>query len=380
MSRTSIKCECTTSPKSQWGKNTSSIRFLHNIINAPNVSIYLDDELLIANLSYKEITAYLNVKSYKHIISVKVGDAVIVEETVCLQYGGSQTFVVAGSVNTDPPVFSLLNFEDNLDCPNPGYFNLRFLHVAYGVPAVDIYVGDKRVFTDVKYPHSGRPEYLSLKLGQLNDPTNPQYYLVSVKLAGTNTVVIGPIPIYFISGGIYTIFATGAVGDNLSAILSHDNPNECDTLKEDFNTEKYMGKWYQIASIPQFFDTDCVRSTAQYTLLQDKVNVYNTCYQIGGTTRDITGEASAPNPCIPAALRVTFPSFPPGPPGPNYLVHATNYIEYAVVGSPSRVSLFILARESTMSERKYKNVLKYVKTLGYNVNSIKADKGAVVDY
>ena len=365
---------------------SSTIRVLHNVINGPTISVRMDGKPLIAQLSYKEITAYISVKSDDHILTIWAGETLLIEEELMINRNSHLTLVVAGTVASNPPVLSLLNYEDNLKCPRPGYFHVRFLHVAYGVPAVDIYVGKTRIFKNVSYSNSGDPEYLPIRLGRLNDPNNPEYYNVSVKLAGTNTVVVGPIPIYFINGGIYTIFATGAVGDRLSAILSHDNPDYCETLECNFDTEAYMGKWYQIASIPQFFSGDCIKSTAEYTLLQDKVNVYNTCYQIGGKTTDIIGEVSAPNPCIPAALRVEFPDppapippFPKSPPGPNYLIHATNYCEYAVVGSPSRSSFFILSRKKTMCSSKYYNILTYAKSLGYDVDLIIPDKGAIAD-
>lgn len=348
----------------------TQVRFLHNIINAPMVSVYLNDHLLAGNLVYKDLTAYLSVDTGRYILSLKSGETVLLKKKIKIKE--TSTFVIAGNTAE----ISVLCYHDDLSCPKPGYFHLRFLHVAFSVPAVDIYVGAVKIFTNVKYPDSGEPVYLPLKLGDHNIQTNPAFYNVSVKLTGTNTTVIGPIPIYFISGGIYTIYATGTVNNNLSAILSHDNKNECEILQKDFDTQRYMGLWYQIASIPQFYDTGCVRSTAVYTLLNNKVNVYNTC--IKSVTTTITGEAIAPNPCIPAALSVVFPNTPNT--GVNYLIHRTNYDSYAIVGSPSRLSFYILSREKTMSKKEYHKMLGYAKRLGYNTDLIKADQDAVKNY
>lgn len=348
----------------------SKIRFLHNIVNAPMVSVYLNDHLIAGNLVYKALTAYLSVDTGKYILSIKSGENVLLKKKI--KINETSTIVIAGTVSE----ISVLCYKDDLSCPKPGYFHLRFLHVAFSVPAVDIYIGGTKIFNNVKYPYSGEPVYLPLKLGENNIQNNPAFYNISVKLAGTNTTVIGPITIYFISGGIYTIYATGAVNNNLSAILSHDNQNECEILQKDFDTQRYMGLWYQIASIPQFYDTGCVRSTAVYTLLNNKVNVYNTCIKNVSTT--ITGEAIAPNPCIPAALNVVFPNTPNT--GINYLVHRTNYDSYAIVGSPSRLSFYILSRDKTMSKKEYHKMLSYAHRLGYNTDLIKVDQGAVKNY
>ena len=55
----------------------------------------------------------------------------------------------------------------------------------------------------------------------------------------------------------------------------------------------------------------------------------------------------------------------------------TDYVSYAIVGSPNLTSLFILSRDSTMSKDKYNKILHKVKQLGYNIDNIKADRGAV---
>jgi apolipoprotein D and lipocalin family protein len=348
-----------------------TLRFLHNIIDAPTVSIYLDNILLVGSLSYKEITAYLSINQGTYYISVKNDNTTLVSEKINLK--NTSTIVISGTVS-GTPIISLLHYTDNLldNCPQPGYFKLKFLHVAYSVPAVDIYLSDVKIFSDIHYTES--TTYITHQLGLLNNSTNPEYYNVSVKLAGTDTTVIGPISIYFISGGVYSIFATGTVTNKLNAILSHDNPNQCEVLQPNFDTQKYMGLWYQIASIPQFYDMGCVRSTALYSLLQDNVNVFNTCYQTNGST-NITGSAYAPNLTSPASLIVTF-TMTPVVSVPNYLIHETNY-EYAIVGSSSRLSLYILSREKSMTTYEYNYIMEKVKKLGYNLSKIKPDQGAI---
>ena len=87
-----------------------------------------------------------------------------------------------------------------------------------------------------------------------------------------NNQVLTTVTETFISGGIYTVIATD--NDHLSLLTFHDNKGKCTDSQRDFNIQKYMGRWYQIASIPQFYERGCDRLTAEYTWLIDKINVF----------------------------------------------------------------------------------------------------------
>jgi apolipoprotein D and lipocalin family protein len=357
--------------------SVASIRFIHNVYGAPNVNIYLNDKPVALNLSYKDITGYLTVRSgdKKLIVKLSGTDTVLVSESIVLPKNSSTTSIILGDVKDLATIKAML-YRDDLKCPKPGNAHLRFIHGAFGAPAVDVYANNTKIFSDVKYTKTGIPTYLPVQVGKVSIPGgNPYLVIVEVKVAGTNTVVVGPLSLYLISGGIYTAVASGTVTDGLTALFSQDNLNKCEELQKNFNAQSYMGKWYQIANIPQFFDRNCDRSTAEYTLLSDSVNVFNTCYDKNWKVIEtITGSAVAPNPCQPAALQVSFPTGATGIPvtifGPNYLVHKTDYINYAVVGSPTRTTFYILSRKSKMCLTTYNKLIKYAVSLGYDKDSI----------
>jgi apolipoprotein D and lipocalin family protein len=365
----------------------SNLRIIHNVEGAPPVNVYLDDKPLALNLAYKDVSSYLEVRSGSRKLLVKIAgtDTVIASTEIKLVENSFNTGIVLGSVKDLSTIIVKL-YHDDLRCPSPQNAHLRFIHGAFGAPAVDVYVNGSKVFSNVKYTETGTPKYAPVPVGKTSIPgANPNYVIVAVKVAGTNTTVVGPVPLYLIGGGIYTLVASGSLENGLSAVFSHDNPNKCEVLQKNFDAQAYMGKWYQIAAIPQFFDRACARSTAQYTLLSDRVNVFNTCYdKEWNVITSITGSAVAPNPCIPAALRVSFPNPPPpapplpeSPPGPNYLIHNTDYVNYAIVGSPTRNSFYILSRKAKMCESEYKKWLKYAKSLGYDTSLIQANFHAV---
>jgi apolipoprotein D and lipocalin family protein len=155
----------------------------------------------------------------------------------------------------------------------------------------------------------------------------------------------------------------------------------CDTLQDNLNAQNYMGKWYQIASIPQFYERGCARAVAEYTLLSDRINVVNYCYnEKWEKLISINGSAVSPNPAHPSALRVSFPNAPSSEmnyPGANYLIHKTDYERYAIVGSPTRSSFYILSREQKICERNYKDCLEYAKSLGYDITKVRPNHDSI---
>jgi apolipoprotein D and lipocalin family protein len=172
----------------------------------------------------------------------------------------------------------------------------------------------------------------------------------------------------------------------------HDNKHRCcDKLQENFNPQMYAGAWYQIADIPQYYERGCGFESAVYTLLPDKIKVTNTCYDSkGNVIATAVGSAVAPDHFYPASLRVSFPrsltnvspmaSKRPtdmNVPGPNYLVHWTDY-NTAMVGSPTRNSIFLLSRHPKICPEKYKKFLRYAAEYGYDVNKIVVNPNAIM--
>lgn len=139
----------------------------------------------------------------------------------------------------------------------------------------------------------------------------------------------------------------------------------------DFNLENYMGKWHQIASIPQNYERGLKSQTAFYTMLQDRVQVVNSAKDIKlGTHREIVGSATIVSD--PHVLNVKFKTAPKNTPEwyPNYIVHYTDYVTYSLVGSPDKTSLYVLARSTTLSDCNYSELLRIAAKLGYDVSKL----------
>lgn len=329
-----------------------NVRFIQAISTKDNVNVYLDDTLIAGNLSSGELTAYHSVKSGTHYLIVKgSGDdstSVIWEEKIKLRHANN-TIALSGSIET-PLTFK---YRDSSRTPDFGYGKIRFINLTPGSTPINVSLNGKQIFSDVKFSES--TEYYNYKL--TGEPV-------------AALVVTGQAPsiLYVESKAIITLFNFNGV-----IVASVDNGPYVyglDALQKDFDVTAYMGEWIQIADIPQFYEQGCPRAVAYYTLLNSRVKVFNRCFnEQWKETRSITGRADVKNPLYPAALTVAFPnvgSFV----SPNYLVHATDYDGYAIVGSPSRSSFYILSRSQKMSKKQYAKILKYAEFLGYPIDKI----------
>lgn len=146
-------------------------------------------------------------------------------------------------------------------------------------------------------------------------------------------------------------------------------------LQPDLDLQKYQGLWYDVARIPQPFDRNTPWETAQYKILDSRtIQVVNTAYNKDDSVRgEIVGTAEVIDD--PSSLYVSFPTGQPRMANPeaNYLIHKTDYVRYAVVGSYDGSNLYILSRTRPMAAGLYANILRYVSDLGYDVSRLQKD-------
>ncbi|MFE6922204.1 lipocalin family protein [Nocardia sp. NPDC057663] len=134
--------------------------------------------------------------------------------------------------------------------------------------------------------------------------------------------------------------------------------------------ERYLGRWQQLAAIPQVFNLNCARdTTATYTLdPQGDIGVYNRCHTWTGGVDEIRGTATVNDPVTNAQLHVSFPSVPgqderEGP--TNYLVTALGPdYSWALVTSPSRLSGFVLSRTPALDDTTWQQVDDAIRAAG----------------
>lgn len=137
---------------------------------------------------------------------------------------------------------------------------------------------------------------------------------------------------------------------------------------------RYMGKWYEIAKIPNSFQKKCAATQANYTLRKDgKVDVLNICkkkYDDG--QKEAKGVARVnPDFNSNSILEVSFvPLFGFWFSGDYYIIHVDEDYEYALVGAPSRDYLWILSRSTTLSENTYNYLLNIASKEKFDISRV----------
>ena len=139
--------------------------------------------------------------------------------------------------------------------------------------------------------------------------------------------------------------------------------------------QKYVGKWYEIAHLPMYFQRKCVSNiSAQYTVNADQtMGVLNSCRIENGEMISSEGVAYPQNQGN-SKLKVSF--LPPGlrwipfTRGHYWVLRVDPEYKVALVGGPSTKYLWILSREPQLDEAIYKSYLETAKYYGYDITKL----------
>ena len=126
--------------------------------------------------------------------------------------------------------------------------------------------------------------------------------------------------------------------------------------------ERYLGKWYEIALYPNWFEKGCFRSTAFYEKMKNgQIKVTNQCRMHGpdGELNEAIGKATIADSKTNAKLKVQF--FWPFK-GDYWIIDLDSDYRYAIVSEPDRQYLWILSRSPIMDVQ----TLEILKTKIYN--------------
>lgn len=138
--------------------------------------------------------------------------------------------------------------------------------------------------------------------------------------------------------------------------------------------KRYAGKWYEIASYPQYFQKGCHCTTAEYTLSdQGYVVVENRCNRdsVNGKQSYIKGKAFVDENSGNAKLKVQF--FWPFK-GKYWIIDLADDYSYAVVSHPNKKYLWILSRTPVMNSSVFQQILSRLKEKGFDLAKIQITK------
>ncbi len=144
----------------------------------------------------------------------------------------------------------------------------------------------------------------------------------------------------------------------------------------EFDVSRYVGTWYEIAKLPNWFQRKCVQGTqARYKISgPTQIEVNNKCTTASGEEIQAIGLARPNGSGLPAQLEVRFaPEWTAWLPmvwGAYWVLDLDTDYQLAAVGDPSKSYLWILSRTPLVSAERYEAVLKRLSLMGFDVTKL----------
>ena len=138
---------------------------------------------------------------------------------------------------------------------------------------------------------------------------------------------------------------------------------------ENFDINKYSGKWYEIARFDFKFEKDMKQVTAEYAVNEDgSLKVLNKGFNyVDQEWTEKEGKGEFVGATNKGALKVSF--FGPFYSGYNVVALEDNY-NYALVFGESTEYIWILSRKQSIPDRVKDKFLKMAKDAGYNLDRL----------
>ena len=143
------------------------------------------------------------------------------------------------------------------------------------------------------------------------------------------------------------------------------------TVVEHVDLDRYQGTWYEIASMPMFFQRNCAKDTqAHYKVLPNgQVSVLNECWNKSGKRIKAKGRAKVADPATNAKLKVTFLNlfgwrFFAG--GDYWIIDLDPNYQMAIIGHPKRKYGWLLSRDPHASTEQLSHYIAALRDHDYD--------------
>lgn len=188
----------------------SNVRFFHASPDAPAADVYVNDNIVIKNIPFKELSSYLPVPTGNY--NVKIYPAgtknnAIVDTMVYIPEKAVYTIAAVGKV----PDISLYPIQEPISPNRSGVSCVRFIHLSSDASAMDVIFPDDSVtFSNV--PFKGISSYAC---------TQPGTYTFRITPSGTSdsATTVSDTPLD--ANTFYTLYLVGMPEENsiLDAVL-----------------------------------------------------------------------------------------------------------------------------------------------------------------
>lgn len=160
----------------------------------------------------------------------------------------------------------------------------------------------------------------------------------------------------------------------VSVSASAGEPPALETVQK-VDIARYVGRWYEIARLPNWFQKDCIESQAEYTALENgRIKVINSCRAKDGKEESVEGLARIEDPVSRAKLTVNFvPAWLRWTgigEGDYWIIDLSPQYEWVVVSEPRRKYLWILARKPELEPAVFGSITQRLKERGFDLSAL----------
>ncbi len=130
---------------------------------------------------------------------------------------------------------------------------------------------------------------------------------------------------------------------------------------------RYAGTWYEVYSLPNYFQSNCVATKAEYSLNTDgTVKVTNSCRDktFDGPVRQVEGKAWVVAPPDNSKLKVQF--FWPFK-GDYWILDLDPDYRFVLIGNPARKYFWVLSRTPVLDQAILTRLLEHAQKAGFDV-------------
>ncbi|MGM0592760.1 MAG: DUF4397 domain-containing protein, partial [Halobacteriota archaeon] len=170
----------------------AALRIAHLSPDAPAVDVLVDDDLVVGNFSYGDVSPYLEVTAGTYQVTITAAgdpETVVFDDEIDV---GSAFYTVAAIGELDDETFEPVVLVDARAAL------VRLFHAATDAPAVDVLADGEPLFADVEFGDS--TDYVAVPAGS---------YELSVTPADTPDTVVASFDVDLELGGAYTANAIG---------------------------------------------------------------------------------------------------------------------------------------------------------------------------
>ena len=171
------------------------------------------------------------------------------------------------------------------------------------------------------------------------------------------------------------VLLLGSFSSTAAALLTSDKLESQVTAITNFDIDRYLGRWYEIARLPTYFEKQCLAPiTVDYNRDGDEMTIINSCAQLSGesnvtygiaylSAENLNGDGKLVRSSMPSWLRWTHLG------RGDYWIIYVDYL-YAVVGSPDHKYLWIYSRQETPPLQDIQNLLSLAQQQGFESASM----------